>query len=327
MRRRDFICVASGVVAALPFSARAQQFAKPVVGYLSVQATAERPDYIAAFHSGLAAQGFVEGQNVTIEYRGANGRLEALPELAADLVRRGVTAIATSGGPPAALAAKRATETIPIVFASGGDPVQLGLVSNFSRPDRNLTGLYFLFTDLVAKRMALLHELLPKARRIAVLVNPSNPAEAEPTVRNATAAGRELGLELKIFNASLQAIDDTFVAITAWRPDALFIGPDPSFSSQPFRFVEFEARHALPASYFIRNYVEAGGLMSYGPDAVENQTQLGIYIGRILKGEKPANLPVVQPTKYDLVINLKTAKALGIEIPPQLLARADKVIE
>lgn len=327
MRRREFIRVAGGAVAALPFSARAQQAAKPLIGYLSVQAIAERPDYVAAFHGGLAAQGFVEGQNVTIEYRAANGRLEALPELAADLVRHGVAAIATSGGPPAALAAKRATETIPIVFASGGDPVQLGLVSNFSRPDRNLTGLYFLFTDLVAKRMALLHELLPKAKRIAVLVNPSNPAEAEPTIRNATAAGRELDLELKVFSASLQTIERTFADLLVWRPDAFFVGPDPSYSSQPFRFAEFESRHALPASYFIRNFVEAGGLMSYGPDAVENQTQLGIYIGRILKGEKPGNLPVVQPTKYDLVINLKTAKVLGIEIPAQFLARADKVIE
>jgi putative ABC transport system substrate-binding protein len=327
MRRREFIRMAGGAAIALPFSARAQQSAKPVIGYLSVQATAERPDYVAAFHKGLAAQGFVEGQNITIEYRAANGRLEALPELAADLVRRGVAAIATSGGPPAALAAKRATEAIPIVFTSGGDPVQLGLVSNFSRPDKNLTGLYFLFTDLVAKRMALLHELLPKAKRIAVVVNPSNPAEAEPSLRNAATAGRELGLELKIFSASPQTIDKFFADLAAWRPDALFVGPDPSFSSQAVRFVEFEARNALPASYFIRNFVEAGGLMSYGPDAVENQTQLGIYIGRILKGDKPADLPVVQPNKYDLVINLKTAKALHIEVPPQLLARADEVIE
>jgi putative ABC transport system substrate-binding protein len=306
---------------------RAQQSAKPLIGYLSVQATAERPDYIAAFHNGLAAQGFVEGQNITIEYRAANGNLEKLPGLATELVQQGVAAIATSGGPPAALAAKRATETIPIVFASGGDPVQLGLVSNFSRPDKNLTGLYFLFTDLVAKRLALLHELLPKAKRIAVLVNPANAAEAEPTVRNATAAAQELNLEVKVFNASLQSIDGVFADVLAWRADALFIGPDPSYSSQPFRFVDFEARHALPASYFIRNYVEAGGLMSYGPDAVENQTQLGVYIGRILKGEKPGNLPVVQPTKYDLVINLKTAKTLGIEVPVQMLARTDKVIE
>jgi putative ABC transport system substrate-binding protein len=328
MKRRDFIRVmVGGVAAAYPTVVRAQQSAKPLIGYLSVQATAERPDYIAAFHNGLAAQGFVEGQNITIEYRAANGNLEKLPGLAAELVQRGVAAIATSGGPPAALAAKRATEIIPIVFASGGDPVQLGLVSNFSRPDKNLTGLYFLFTDLVAKRLALLHELLPKAKRIAVLVNPSNAAEAEPTVLNATAAARELALEVKVFNASLQSIDGAFADVLAWRADALFVGPDPSFSSQPFRFVDFEARHALPASYFIRNYVEAGGLMSYGPDAVENQMQLGIYIGRILKGEKPGNLPVVQPTKYDLVINLKTAKALGIEVPAQMLARTDKVIE
>jgi putative ABC transport system substrate-binding protein len=329
MKRRDFIRVTVGGVAAAAFPAvaRAQQSARPLIGYLSVQATAERPDYIAAFHSGLAAQGFVEGQSVTVEYRAANGNLERLPELAADLVRRGVAAIATSGGPPAALAAKHATESIPIVFASGGDPMQLGLVSNFSRPDKNLTGLYFLFTDLVAKRLALLHELLPKAKRVAVLVNPSNAAESEPSVRNATAAGRDLGLDIKVFNASLQTVDAAFADILAWRPDAFFVGPDPSFSSELHRFVDFEVRHALPTSYFIRNFVESGGLMSYGPDAVENQIQLGIYIGRILKGEKPANLPVMQPTKYDLVINLKTAKAFGIEVPAQMLARTDKVIE
>jgi putative tryptophan/tyrosine transport system substrate-binding protein len=192
MKRRDFIRVtAASVAAAFPAIARAQQSANPLIGYLSVQATAERPDYIAAFRNGLAAQGFVEGQNITVEYRSANGNLERLRGLAAGLVQRGVAAIATSGGPPAALAANRATETIPIVFASGGDPVQLGLVSNFSRPDKNLTGIYFLFTDLVAKRLALLHELLPKAKRVAVLVNPANAAEAEPTVRNATAAARD----------------------------------------------------------------------------------------------------------------------------------------
>jgi putative ABC transport system substrate-binding protein len=327
MKRRDFLRLAAGGVgAAFPAVARAQS-AKFLIGYLSVQATAERPDYVAAFHNGLAAQGFVEGQNLTIEYRAADGQAERLPGLAADLVRRGVAAIATSGGPPAALAAKRATETIPVVFASGGDPVQLGLVSNFSRPDKNLTGLYFLFTDLVAKRLALLHELLPKAKRVALLVNPSNPAEAEPTVRNATAAARELDLDVKVFNANLQSMDGALADLLSWRADAIFVGPDPSFSSQPRRLVDFEARHALPASYFIRNFVEAGGLMSYGPDAVENQTQLGIYIGRILKGEKPRDLPVVQPTKYDLVINLKTAKALAIEVPAQLLARTDQVIE
>lgn len=328
MKRRDFIRLMAGsVAAALPTAAQAQQSAKPLIGYLSVQATAQRPDYIAAFHQGLAAQGFIAGQNITIEYRAANGKLESLPGLAADLVQRGVAAIATSGGPPAALAAKRATDTIPIVFTSGGDPVRLGLVSNFNRPDKNLTGLYFLFTDLVAKRLALLHELLPKAKRVALLVNPSNPAEAEPSVRNATAAGRELGLDIKIFNANLQSLDAAFAELLAWRADALFVGPDPSFSSQALRFVDFEARHSLPASYFVQNFVQAGGLMSYGPDAAENQTQLGIYVGRILKGEKPSNLPVVQPTKYELVLNLKSAKALGIEIPAQILARADKVIE
>ncbi len=326
MMRREFIAGLGGV-AAWPVVAWGQQSAKPVIGYLSVQAIAERPDYLAAFHKGLAAEGFVEGQNVTIEYRAADSLAERLPGLAADLVRRRVAAIATSGGPPAALAAKRATETIPIVFASGGDPVQLGLVSNFSRPDKNLTGIYVLFTELVAKRLALLHELLPRAKRVALLVNPSNVAEAEPTARNAAAASRELGLEVKVFNTDPLNVDEAFAALMDWRADALFVGPDPSFSSQSMRIVTLGARHSLPASYFIRNFVEIGGLMSYGPDIVDNQTQLGVYVGRILKGEKPSDLPVVQPTKYDLVINLKTAKVLGIEVPAQLLARADKVIE
>jgi putative ABC transport system substrate-binding protein len=325
--RREFVGLLGGAAAMWPVAARAQQPARPVIGYLTVQAIAARPHYLAAFRKGLAAEGFVEGQNVTIEYRAADGRPERLPDLVADLVRRQVAVIATAGGPPAALAAKRATQTIPIVFTSGGDPVQLGLVPSFNRPGGNLTGLYFLLAELVQKRLALLHELLPAAKRVALLVNPTNPAEAEPTVRNASTAAGALGLDIRVFDVGTSGeIDSVFTAFADWRPDALFVGPDPIFSA-PTRLVPLAARHALPASYFSRDFVEAGGLMSYGPDVAEQQRQLAVYVGRILKGEKPGDLPVVQPTKYDLVVNLKTAKSLGIEVPPMLLARADEVIE
>jgi putative ABC transport system substrate-binding protein len=258
--RREFITLLGGAAVAWPLAARAQQSARAVIGYLSTQAIAARPRYLTAFRTGLATEGFVEGQNLTIEYRAAEGRPERLPELAADLVRHQVGLIATSGGPPAALAAKRATETIPIVFASGGDPVELGLVSSFKRPGGNLTGLYFLLTDLVGKRLALMHELIPRAKRIAVLVNPTNPAEAKPTVRNASAAGRELGLDIQVFNArTSDEIEAAFPAIAGWGADALFVGPDPSFSAQGTQLVPLAERHMLPASYFSRDLVEAGG--------------------------------------------------------------------
>ena len=250
-----------------------------------------------------------------------------MSELAADLVRRGVAAIATSGGPPAAFAAKRATETIPIVFASGGDPVQLGLVSSFNRPDKNLTGIYFQLAELVAKRLALLHELLPAATRVAVLVNPTNAAETEPTVRNATTAARALGLEIEVFRAGTSdEIDAAFATLGGLRFDAVFVAPDPMFASEFIRIVALAARHTLPASYFSRDFVEAGGLMSYGPN-IEDQRLVGVYVGRILKGERVSDLPVVQPTNFDFVVNLKTIKVLDLTVPPTLLARADEVIE
>ncbi len=328
MRRRDFIGGLAGSAAAWPLAASAQPSGRPVVGYLSIHTIADRPRYLDAFRNGLATVGFVEGQNLTIEYRAADGNAERLPELAAGLVRRQVAVIATSGGPPAAFAAKRASEIIPVVFASGGDPVQLGLVSSFNRPGGNLTGLYFLLPELVAKRLGLMHELLPQAKRIALLVNPANGAEAEPTVRNAFTAGRELGLDIQVFNADTTGeMDAAFAAMSNWRPDALFVGPDPSFSARGPQLVALVERRMLPAFYFSRDLVEVGGLMSYGPDIADNQTQLGVYVGRILKGEKPGDLPVVQPTKFEMVINLKTAKALKIEVPPMLLARADEVIE
>ncbi len=328
MRRRKFIGLVLGAATAWPLTAKAQQQAKPVIGYLSIQSSAERPHYLAAFRRGLESEGFIDGQNVEIEFRAAGDRPEQLQAMAADLIQKGVAVLAAAGGPPAALAAKRVATTTPVVFASGGDPVKLGLVSSFNRPGGNLTGLYYLLNELVKKRLALLHELVPQAKRIAVLVNPSNPGEGEPSGRDASAFGRELGLETRIFNATTVAeIREAFAAMTDWRPDALFVAPDPFFGSESPIFVELTTKHSLPASYFARNTVEVGGLMSYGPDVVESQRMLGVYVARILKGEKPGDLPVVQPDKYDLVINLKAAKALGIEVPFTLLARADSVIE
>ena len=325
MRRREFITLLGGVAAAWPLTVRAQQPAL-VVGVLG-PALDTRQHWLAAFRRGLSTEGFVEGQNVTIEYRSADGGAAELPELAAELVRRQVAVIFASG-PPAALAAKRSTQTIPIVFVSGGDPMQMGLVSSFHRPDGNVTGFYFLATELVPKRLALLHELLPGARRVAVLVNPTNAATAEPTMRDAAAAGRALGLELQVFNASTSGeIDATFDAFASWRPEALFVGPDPLFNTERAQLVTLAARYALPVSYFQRDHVEARGLMSYGPDFAASYRQAGSYVGRLLMGARPADLPVQQPTKYELVINLKTAKALGLEVPPTLLARADEVIE
>jgi len=253
--------------------------------------------------------------------------VEELSELAVELIRRQVAVIFASG-PPAALAAKRSTQAIPIVFLSGGDPVQMGLVSSFHRPDGNVTGFYFLATELVAKRLALLHELLPRAERVAVLVNPTNAATAEPTARDVAVAGRALSLDIQVFNASTrEEIDSAFAAFLRWRPDALFVGPDPLFNTERAQLVTLAARHALPASYFQRDHVEANGLMSYGPDYADSYHQAGVYVGRLLKGARPADLPVQQPTKYELVINLRTAKALGLTVPPMLLARADEVIE
>jgi putative tryptophan/tyrosine transport system substrate-binding protein len=324
VKRREFITLLGGA-AAWPLAARAQRPAIPVIGFLG-PVLATRQHWLTAFRGGLGTEGFIEGQNVTIEYRSADGA-EGLPELAAELVRR-LVAVIFASGPPAALAAKRSTQTIPIVFVSGGDPVQMGLVSSFHRPDGNVTGFYFLATELVAKRLALLHELLPRAKRVAVLVNPTNAATTEPTSRAAALAGRALSLDIQVFNASTSGeIDSAFAAFSSWRPEALFVGPDPLFNTERAQLVTLAARHALPASYFQRDHVEASGLMSYGPDFADSYHQAGVYVGRLLKGGRPADLPVQQPTKFELVINLKTAKALGLEISPTMLARADEVIE
>jgi putative ABC transport system substrate-binding protein len=326
VKRREFITLLGGAAATWPIAARAQQAAVPVVGFLGPALDA-RQHWIAAFRSGLGAEGFVEGQNVTLDYRSADRRAEGLPELAAELVRHQVAVIFASG-PPAALAAKRATGTIPIVFVSGGDPVQMGLVPSFHRPDGNLTGFYFLGAELVAKRLALLHELLPGAKRVAVLVNPTTAATAEPTARDVAVSGRALGLDVRVFNATTGGeIDAAFAAFSSWRPEALLVGPDPLFNTERARLVTLAERHSLPASYFQRDHVEAAGLMSYGPDFAHHYRLAGGYVGRLLKGARPTDLPVQQPTKFELAINLKTAKALGLEVPPSLLARADEVIE
>jgi putative tryptophan/tyrosine transport system substrate-binding protein len=324
MKRRKFIALL-GATAVLPLVARAQQSGTPVIGYLGPTVDT-RQHWIAAFRRGLRAEGFVEGQNVRMDYRSADDATK-LPELAADLVRRQVAVIFASG-PPAALAAKRATSSVPIVFVSGGDPMQMGLVSSFHRPGGNVTGFSFLVSELVAKRLALLHELLPTAKRIAVLVNPANAATAEPTVRDAAAVGRALALDIRVFNASTRGeIDAAFAAFTQWPPNALFIGPDPFFNTAREHLITLTARHALPASYFQRDHVEASGLMSYGPDFADVYAQAGAYVGRVLRGARPTDLPVQQPSKLEFVINLKTAKALALTIPPALLARADAVIE
>ncbi|MBR1120658.1 ABC transporter substrate-binding protein [Bradyrhizobium lablabi] len=325
-RRREFITFLAGTAVAWPLAVFAQQRTAPVVGFLGTGLDARR-HWLAAFRAGLGGEGFVDGQNVRLEYRSADGGAEEWPQLADDLVRREAAVIAASG-PTAALAAKRATSTIPIVFLSGADPVHMGLVSSFHRPNGNITGFYFPVTELPAKRLALLHELLPVAKRIAVLVNPAVAATAEPTVRGVVVAGHALSLDVEIFNATTSTeIDAAFAALSKWRPDALLVGSDPFFITARAQLVALAARHAFPAIYFQRDYVEAGGLMSYGPDYADSYRQAGVYVGRILKGTKPVELPVQQSTKVELVINLKTAKALALEVPPNLLARADEAIE
>ncbi len=299
----------------------------PVVGWLNPQPLATSRKHLDGFRKGLGEAGFVEGKNVMIELRPADGTRARLPALADDLVRRGV-AVIMAGSPPAALAAKRATQTIPIVFTSGADPVKIGLVSSFNRPGGNATGVHIQFSQLVGKRLALLHEAVPQAARIAVLVNPASPSDTVPSVRNATEAARALGLDIQVFNArTIGEIDAAFAALVAWRAGAVLVAPSPLLSSRPKQIATLAARHVLPTSVVLGINVAAGGLMSYGPDLPDLYRQAGLYVGRILKGEKPVDLPVVQPTKFELIINLKTAKALGITIPPSILLSADKVIE
>jgi putative tryptophan/tyrosine transport system substrate-binding protein len=326
MKRREFIGLLGGA-AAWPIAVKAQQAFSPVIGFMSGRSPAESAGAVAAFHRGLAEGGYVEGKNVAVEYRWADGHYDRLPSLAAELVGRPVAVLAATGGSVSGLAAKATTTTIPIVFSSGGDAVKLGLVPSLNRPGGNVTGVNLVFGALGPKRLGLLHELLPNATTIAMLVNLNYPSAAAE-VQDVQAAGLTLGMDIGVFNTPReQDIDPAFTALVGHKPAGLLVADDPFLQAQRDRVVRLAAHHQLPAIYYVRDFVDVGGLMSYGPDIEDAYRLVGVYTARILKGEKPADLPVLQPTKFDLVINLKTAKALGIEIPPTLLARADKVIE
>jgi ABC-type uncharacterized transport system substrate-binding protein len=326
MKRRKVIALLGGAAAGWPLVVRAQQPAMPVIGVLDGRSADESAPLVAALRRGLNEAGYVEGRNVAIEYHWAHGEYDRLPALAADLVRRQVTVIATSGN-ASALAAKTATATIPIVFLTGADPVQAGLVASLSRPGGNLTGVTSLGVELGPKRLELLHELVPAATTIAILVNPANRS-AEIQVRDIQAAARTLGLELHILHASTEReIDAAFAALTRLRAGALVISPEAFFNSRSEQLAALTVRHAVPAIYTYREFAAAGGLMSYGGSITDSYRQAGVYIGRILKGEKPADLPVQQSAKVELIINMKTAKALGLTVPLALLGRADEVIE
>ena len=328
MRRRAVITMLGGAAAAWPLAAQAQQPVMPVIWFLNTQSPDGFTDRLRGFRQGLKEAGYIEGETVAIEYRWAENQLNRLPELAADLVRRQVAVIASGGGIPPALAAKAATTTIPIVFVVAEDPVRLGLVASLARPGGNLTGINFLSSELGAKQFGLLRELVPGAVRIGVLVNPTNPRPAEMLVPEVEAAARTTGLQIQIFNASTgREINGAFAAIARERIDAVLIAADPYFTVRRVQLANLAARHAIPASYVARDFPEAGGLMSYGTDVTDTYRQVGVYAGRILKGAKPADLPVVQASKFALVINLATAMMLGLEVPPTLLARADEVIE
>jgi putative tryptophan/tyrosine transport system substrate-binding protein len=327
MRRRDFITILGGAAAAWPHSARAQQPAMPVVGFLHSASPEPIVKLVAAFRKGLFDEGFIEGQNVVIEFRWAAGQVGRLPELAEDLVRRKVAVIATPASTPAALAAKSATATIPIVFAIGGNPVALGLVASLNRPGGNVTGISFETTEIAGKALGLLRELVPHAARIVALVNPDS-AFTPAVVRSLMSGAATLALQIEVFHASNDSeIEATFANIGQQPGTALLLGPDAFYLSRRAEIVALAARHALPTMYIVREYAEIGGLISYGPDLTNAYREAGTYTGHILKGEKPADLPVLQPVKFELVINLKTAKALGLSIPDKLIALADEVIE
>jgi putative tryptophan/tyrosine transport system substrate-binding protein len=328
MKRREFITLIGGAAAAWPLGVRAQQTAMPVIGVISAEWPDLFTDRLRAFHDGLRETGYVEGRNVAIEHRWAEGRNDRLAALAAELVRRQVAAIVAAGSTPAALVARAATTTIPIVFYIGADPVKEGLVTSLSRPGGNVTGVVTLNVEVAAKRLELLHELVPTATIVALLVNPTNPTLAETITRDLEVAARTLGVQLHVLHASSEReIDTAFATLVKLRAGALVIGADAFFNSRSEQLAALTLRHAVPAIYQFREFVSAGGLMSYGSTVADTYRPLGVLTGRILKGEKPAELPVQQATKVELIINMKTAKALGLTVPLPLLGRADEVIE
>ena len=328
IRRREFITFLGGAVAAWPMAAEAQQAAMPVVAFISLGSADSLVRRVAAFRKGLGETGYVEGQNVTVEYHWLEGQNERLPALLADLVRRRVAVIATPAFTTGAIAAKAATATIPIVFGVGEDPVKLGLVASLAQPGGNATGFNFFNQEVDAKRLGLLHELVPKAVRVALLLNPASATAAESTFREVQEAARVLGLQIFFYKASTSGeIDAAFATLARERAEALFVGGDGFFNSRRVQLITLAARDRLPASYASREYVDAGGLMNYGTNLADMFRQAGIYTGSILKGAKPADLPVVQSTSFEFIINLQTAKALGLEVPPLLLARTDELIE
>jgi putative tryptophan/tyrosine transport system substrate-binding protein len=328
MKRREFITLFGGAAAAWPLAARAQQPAMPVIGFLGSASPDRWAGRMRAFHQGLSETGYAEGRNVVIEYRWAEGQNDRLGPLAAELVGRQVTVIVTPGSTPAALAAKAATTTIPIVFEVASDPVELGLVTSLARPGGNITGVTSLNAEVGPKRLELLHELVPTATVVGLLVNPTNPNLAELTTQNLHAAARSLGLKMHILHASADRDFDTvFATLNQLRAGALVIGTDPFFSSRLEQLATLTARHAVPTVYQFREFTAAGGLMSYGGSLTDTFRAAGVYTGRILKGDKPADLPVQRTTKVELFLNLRTARVLGLEVPRTLVARADEVIE
>ena len=328
MRRREFLGSMAGVAATiLPAIARAQP-TTPLIGFLHPGSPETDISRLPAFRQGLGEAGFSEGRNVAIEFRWAHGDNSRLPELAADLVRRQVAVIVTVAGTAAALAAKAATTTIPIVFSAGTDPVEAGIVASLSRPGGNITGVNFMSSELGAKRLGVLQELVPRATRIALLVNRTNPVAAESVINDVERAASATGRQIEIFDASTsREIETAFSALTQNRAQGLVVGADPFFTERRVQMTILAARHLLPAIYFIRAFVEVGGLVSYGASDFVRYREVGIYTGRILRGEKPADLPVAQPTKFELVINLPTARAIGVTVPQSLLAQTDEMIE
>jgi putative tryptophan/tyrosine transport system substrate-binding protein len=327
MRRREFITLLGGAAATWPLVARAQQPAMPVIGFVSPTSPEANVDRLRGFRQGLKEQGYVERENVGVEYRWADNQIDRLPELAAELVRRQVSVLAALGD-PAAFAAKGATATIPTVFLVAGDPVRLGLVASIPRPGKNITGINIVNAEIAAKRMELLLELVPRIVRIAVLVNPADVTLIEPQLKDVEVAARAIGLQIQTVGANTpDEIDAVFGSFERERPDALFVATTPFLNARRVQLVQLAAFHRLPATYAQRDYVQAGGLMSYGSNIVNAYRQLGIYAGRILKGEKPADLPVEHATKFELAVNQRTARMLGLTVPDKLLVAADEVIE